>query len=314
MSPTATAFAILRFIGWSFLPSALANVLINGYHRIVHPGYPSPRPGTPAYISQYRLSFTVLAVLYLLYTLVAAATSLPESYYEILGVDRAVDEQGLKIAFRAFARKNHPDRPSIGVDGEGRFREARDAFEALKNPVKRFAYDRFGPDVVSWKDLSTPREYIRRGLSSASGFYIGSGALLLLISILGKSGSLSFWRYVLFSTVLFAEAYLIFSPSPIIVNGEDVGVSDIPHSLPILSALLPSRLPYQHILFLHQMFISLSVCISHLGPVLLPETVMSERDIMKTTFDLSHRISLVSGIAEREGEIHSMSFSSVRNS
>jgi hypothetical protein len=192
MSPTA--FAIIRFIGWSFLPSALANVLITCYHRIVHPGSPPPRRGSPAYVSQYRISFTFLAALYFLYTLVAAAISLPENYYEILGVDRAVDEQGLKMAFRAFARKNHPDRPGVGVGGEGRFREVRNAFEMLKNPVKRFAYERFGPDIASWKDLSTPREYIRRGLFSASGFYIGSGALLLLVSIFGKSSSLSFVR------------------------------------------------------------------------------------------------------------------------
>lgn len=189
-----TAFAIVRFIGWSFLPSALANVLITGYHRFAHPGSPPPRPGTPAYVSQYRLSFTILAALYLIYTLLAAATSLPENYYEILGVDRAVDEQGLKMAFRAFARKNHPDRPGIGVGGEARFRDVRNAFEMLKNPVKRFAYERFGPEIASWKDLSTPREYIRRGLSSASGFYFGSGALLLLMSIFGKSSSLSFVR------------------------------------------------------------------------------------------------------------------------
>lgn len=104
--------------------------------------------------------------------------------------------------------------------------------------------------------------------------------------------------------LLFTEAYLIFSPSPILVNGEYAAASDVSHSLPILSSLLPYRLPYQHILFLHQMFISLSVCISHVGPVLFPEAVVDSRDIMNAAIGISNRISLVSGIAEREGETY----------
>lgn len=62
------------------------------------------------------------------------------NYYEILGVSPTSDESSLKSAFRQFAKKNHPDR--VGVQGEQLFMEVRDAFEALKNPVTRFAYDR----------------------------------------------------------------------------------------------------------------------------------------------------------------------------
>lgn len=53
-----------------------------------------------------------------------------------------VDEVGLKLAFRAFARKYHPDRPGVGKQGEAWFIQVRDAFEALRDPVVRFAYDR----------------------------------------------------------------------------------------------------------------------------------------------------------------------------
>lgn len=155
LSPTASA--IVRFVGWSFLPAALARTLMTTYHRFMHPGSPLPAPGTPTFISRYRVAYTFLAVIYLGYTLVAAATSLEPNYYELLGCERDVDEQGLKAAFRAFARRNHPDRPGIGPAGEQRFREVRDAFEMLKSPVKRFAYERFGPDVINWKECSTPR-------------------------------------------------------------------------------------------------------------------------------------------------------------
>ena len=53
------------------------------------------------------------------------------------------DDNTLKIAFRHFAKRNHPDRPEVGEEGAELFRVVRDAFEALRDPVVRFAYDRY---------------------------------------------------------------------------------------------------------------------------------------------------------------------------
>lgn len=53
-----------------------------------------------------------------------------------------VDEAGLKAAFKGFAKRYHPDRPGVGRDGEEVFMRVRTMFEALKDPVVRFAYDR----------------------------------------------------------------------------------------------------------------------------------------------------------------------------
>ena len=64
------------------------------------------------------------------------------NFYQILGVSPNVDETGLKLAFRTFAKRHHPDRPEVGKEGEVLFMAVRDAFEALKDPVVRFAYDR----------------------------------------------------------------------------------------------------------------------------------------------------------------------------
>ena len=74
------------------------------------------------------------------YTFEQAATSIGPNYYELLGVLPTADEAGLKAGFRAFARKHHPDR--AGPEAEPLFMEIRDAYEALKNPITRFAYDR----------------------------------------------------------------------------------------------------------------------------------------------------------------------------
>ena len=65
-------------------------------------------------------------------------------YYEVLGVDRTVDDDGLKTAFRKLALKWHPDRNAGDVSSEARFKEINEAYEILKDPAKRAAYDRFG--------------------------------------------------------------------------------------------------------------------------------------------------------------------------
>ncbi len=65
-------------------------------------------------------------------------------YYETLGVSRDADEKALKSAFRKRAMKYHPDRNPNDAEAEAKFKELGEAYEALKDPQKRAAYDRFG--------------------------------------------------------------------------------------------------------------------------------------------------------------------------
>jgi molecular chaperone DnaJ len=65
-------------------------------------------------------------------------------YNEILGVSRTASEQDLKSAFRRLAKECHPDRNPGDEDAEQRFKDLNEAYEALKDPQKRAAYDRFG--------------------------------------------------------------------------------------------------------------------------------------------------------------------------
>ncbi|MCB8840070.1 molecular chaperone DnaJ [Aurantimonas sp. VKM B-3413] len=65
-------------------------------------------------------------------------------YYEMLGVSREVDEKGLKSAFRKLAMQYHPDRNPGDTQAEVKFKELGEAYEVLKDPQKRAAYDRFG--------------------------------------------------------------------------------------------------------------------------------------------------------------------------
>jgi molecular chaperone DnaJ len=65
-------------------------------------------------------------------------------YYEVLGVNRGAGELEIKSAFRRLAKEYHPDCNGGDNTAEQRFKEVNEAYEALKDPQKRAAYDRFG--------------------------------------------------------------------------------------------------------------------------------------------------------------------------
>ena len=65
-------------------------------------------------------------------------------YYDLLGVPRGADDAAIKAAYRRLAKECHPDRHGGCTNQEARFKEISEAYECLKDPQKRAAYDRFG--------------------------------------------------------------------------------------------------------------------------------------------------------------------------
>lgn len=65
-------------------------------------------------------------------------------YYEVLGLARGASEQDIKSAFRRLAKEYHPDRNQGDAESEKRFKEVNEAYEVLKDPQKRAAYEQFG--------------------------------------------------------------------------------------------------------------------------------------------------------------------------
>src|SRR3954466_8287168 len=65
-------------------------------------------------------------------------------YYELLQVDRTADERAIKSAYRKLALECHPARNGGCRDAEQRFKAISEAYDCLKDPQKRAAYDRFG--------------------------------------------------------------------------------------------------------------------------------------------------------------------------
>jgi molecular chaperone DnaJ len=65
-------------------------------------------------------------------------------FYEVLGVDRSADEKELKSAYRKLAKKFHPDANAGDDTAEAKFKQISEAYDALKDPQKRAAYNQFG--------------------------------------------------------------------------------------------------------------------------------------------------------------------------
>ena len=65
-------------------------------------------------------------------------------YYEVLGIGREASDSEMKTAYRKLALKYHPDKNPGNKEAEGKFKEAAEAYEVLRDSQKRGIYDQFG--------------------------------------------------------------------------------------------------------------------------------------------------------------------------
>jgi curved DNA-binding protein len=92
-----------------------------------------------------------------------------KDYYKVMGVARDATEAQIKQAYRKLARKYHPD-VSKEKDAEARFKELGEAYEVLKTPEKRAAYDQLGRGPKPGENFRPPPDW-------GSGFeFSGAGA------------------------------------------------------------------------------------------------------------------------------------------
>ncbi|CAG8501498.1 8170_t:CDS:2 [Ambispora leptoticha] len=251
---------LLSFIGWTFLPQIVTNWLQSLYYGLTYrAGANVPKPGQPKYARHYKRIYILVVLAYLLYTIIEVDLSLQPNYYKILEL------------------RYHPDKNPTN-EAEATYILIRTAYDTLNDPVKRFAYDRFGPDINRWDNAKAIRDYLNHGWTSYVEFYLGTGLFLLILNILGKGQFGRFWRFVTFFGMACIEAKMILYPSP-----------------PLFPSLfLPHRpIIFEQIIILRQVFITTFIGLSQVGPVISSDSSPAIRDSL-------HRLQVLSNITTEE--------------
>jgi molecular chaperone DnaJ len=92
-----------------------------------------------------------------------------QDYYDLLGVPRTADPTTIKAAYRKLAKEHHPDRHNGCTDQEARFKAINEAYDVLKDPQKRAAYDRFGR--AAFQNGGGPDPFGQGGFESFSDIF-----------------------------------------------------------------------------------------------------------------------------------------------
>ena len=210
--------------------------------------------------------------MYLLYTLLEALHNirLEGDFYTLLGITPTTPDREIKARFRRLAAKFHPDKLSQLSNGDSSlsdtiFVQLKLAQDTLLDPAKRFAYDRFGPSIVSKQHpgLKNIKDFVYAGLSSLIPEYATSALALVVLNFFWFPKWGQYWRYLVILTSVFVELYLLthsWEPSPISTYIANAANNVLPGLLP------PHLLPFQLLSTARRMAISINIFISQLVP------------------------------------------------
>ncbi len=92
-----------------------------------------------------------------------------KDYYTVLGLSKDATQDDIKRVYRKLARKYHPD-VSKEHNAEEQFKEVGEAYEVLKDPEKRAAYDQLGEDLKAQRDFRPPPGGSSAGAGQSANF------------------------------------------------------------------------------------------------------------------------------------------------
>ena len=94
-----------------------------------------------------------------------------QDFYDVLGVNRDVDGNSLKSAYRKLAMKHHPDKNPGDAASEKKFKEISEAYDVLSNPEKKAAYDQYGHDAFNGQGQGGFSQDFSSGFGSFSDIF-----------------------------------------------------------------------------------------------------------------------------------------------
>ncbi|KAK4225348.1 chaperone protein DnaJ [Podospora fimiseda] len=267
---------LLSLFGWSFLPNLVTGWTQSLYYTItIRAGDPHPSPGTPRYAEHRRRIHILVVTLYLLYTIYEADYEIQRhgSFYSDLGgLPLTATEKEIKSRFRRLAALYHPDKVASGGEKErvnAFFVHLKQAQETLINPARRFAYDRFGPDVANWDKCITYKDFIVRGAQHLVPYYGVAAIAMYGFGLLGYLEYAKFERWLVLGCMFLFEVISVTRPHMPFVLEKIIN--------PIITTPLGGnhRAPYlqfQAITLAKKLCVTLYLAFSQIGPLLSADT------------------------------------------
>ncbi|KAL9937788.1 hypothetical protein V8E36_003333 [Tilletia maclaganii] len=280
------------FIAWSVLPLIGTTLLL----RFAYATRYLAQPKTPAQAADHQKYARAIVVgAYLLYSLVGALVAVfrPEvpNHYEILNIAYDDDLDAIKKSFRKLARQYHPDKLTDAnrETGEAFFLLVRRAHDTLTDPIKRFAYDRFGPAVLDWRDPKTLREYMLQGAKDSMLFYIFNPLFHSILIWIHGARVDGYWRICHPIATAAVEYYLLTRPT----------------RPEFLARLFPLLTPREYVSILHHFYTSLIMAFAQFGPLFPPRqygptNAAEKKQLEDATLALAEGIKMLSKAAEAE--------------
>jgi DnaJ-domain-containing protein 1 len=244
------------------------------YAVTIRAGTPHPAPGSLRHASDRRRIQLLVVGLYLAYTIFEADYEVARrarSFYADLNLPADAPDQQLKSHYRRLAARHHPDKlsstdPAASEAAQAFFIHLKTAYDTLSDPARRFAYDRFGPDVLAWRGAATVRDFVSRGV--IHGILPHYGLAAVAVYIMGWLGYLNFaqyYRWLLMAALCVLELVLVTRPAA-------------PRALDALNAVLAAAWPahgpflqFQAIALARRLAVTVYVGLAQLGPLLQAE-------------------------------------------
>ncbi|WYZ41788.1 hypothetical protein EsH8_V_000683 [Colletotrichum jinshuiense] len=260
----------LSLLGWAFLPNLVTGWVQTIYYGLViRAGDPKPQPGSAKYAIHRRRIHILVVSFYLLYTLIEADHTLRKqgTFYTDLDVAANAPVRIIKSRFRRLAAIYHPDKQGSSDTGAAadRFMQLKYASETLADPARRFAYERFGPEVGGWQNCKTIYDFVAHGIFQGTIPYYGIAAMATYgLSLLGYLDWGRFWRWIILLTFFVAELIVVTRP-------------EMPRFLAILNTVLstvlrrPPYLQFQLVSLARQAAITIYIAFGQIGPLLNPQ-------------------------------------------
>ena len=155
---------------------------------------------------------------------------------------------------------------------ESRFQTINNAYEILKNPLKKIVYDRLGAaGLDSCEKCLTFKEFFYASIGESIGFYAGTFIGLTSIGMIGGHLYAPYWRFMLFVALITLDLALKTSTSD------------------PLSYLIYWRTPAEKVILARELFIVISIAMSQIGPIFFPADSRTLKDLVLELEDFTHK-------------------------